>query len=184
VSPARRRPRGAGGRTAARAASGEGRPRTIEGSLDGTGLRVAIVLSRFNELIGERLLEGALRALDRHGVRPADVVVARVPGAFELPIVASRLARSGRHHAVVCLGAVLRGETPHFEWVAGEAARGIARVSQETGTPVLFGVLTVDTLEQALDRAGGKLGNRGAEAAQGAVEMATLLRALDSRERA
>ncbi len=129
------------------------------------------------------MLEGAVRALERRGVRPVHVTVARVPGAFELPLLARRLAASGDHDAVVCLGAVVRGETPHFEWVAGEAARGIARASQETGVPVLFGVLTVDTLEQALDRSGGKLGNKGADAALGAIEMATLLRALDRKSR-
>jgi 6,7-dimethyl-8-ribityllumazine synthase len=151
--------------------------------VDGAGLHVAIAVSRFNEVVGERLLDGALRALERHGVRLPDVTVARVPGAFELPLLARRLAASRDHDAVICLGAVLRGETPHFEWVAGEAARGIARASQETGVPILFGVLTVDTLEQALDRAGGKLGNRGADAALGAIEMASLLRAMDGKGR-
>lgn len=156
-------------------------PERIEGSLEGAGLRVAVLVSRFNEFIGERLLEGALRALEGHGVSPRDTAVVKVPGAFEIPVVAKRLARSGRYDAVVCLGAVLRGETPHFEWVAGEASRGIARAAYDTGVPVLFGVLTVDTLEQALDRSGGKLGNKGAEAATGAVEMATLVRALAER---
>jgi 6,7-dimethyl-8-ribityllumazine synthase len=137
-----------------------------------------VVASRFNELLGERLLAGALRALDRHGVDAKGVIVVRVPGAFEIPTVARQLALSGRQDAVVCVGAVLRGETPHFEWVAGEAARGIARAAEETGVPVLFGLVTVDTLEQALDRAGGKLGNRGADAASAAVEMANVLRAL------
>jgi 6,7-dimethyl-8-ribityllumazine synthase len=144
----------------------------------GTGLKVAVVLSRYNEFIGERLLEGARSALAKHGVHASDVAVVRVPGAFELPLVAKRLAASRRYNAVICLGAVLRGETPHFEFVAGEAARGIARASFETGIPVLFGVLTADTLDQALDRSGGKHGNKGAEAAAGAVEMATLLRSL------
>ena len=153
-------------------------PRTIEGSLVGRGLRIAVVASRFNELLGERLLAGALRTLGRHGVASENVLVARVPGAFEIPTIARHLARSGRHDAIVCVGAVLRGETPHFDWVAGEAARGIARTAEETGVPVLFGLVTVDTLEQALDRAGGKLGNRGADAAAAAVEMANVLRAL------
>jgi len=152
--------------------------RVIEGSLDGRGLRIGIVASRFNEMLGERLLEGALRALDRHGVESGHVTVARVPGAFEIPTVAGHMARSGRHDAIVCVGAVLRGETPHFEWVAGEAARGIARTAEQTGVPVLFGLVTVDTLEQALDRAGGKHGNRGADAAVAAVEMANVIRAL------
>jgi 6,7-dimethyl-8-ribityllumazine synthase len=176
VSPAR-------GPRAARRASGNGRasasaPRTIEGGLDGRGLRIAVVASRFNELLSERLLDGALRALDRHGVDAERVIVVRVPGAFEIPTVARQIARSGRHDAIVCVGAVLRGETPHFEWVAGEAARGIARTGEETGVPVLFGLVTVDTMEQALDRAGGKLGNRGADAAAAAVEMANVVRAL------
>jgi len=150
----------------------------VEGSIEGAGLRIAVVVSRFNEIVGDRLLEGALAALERRGVRPRDVLVAKVPGAFELPIVARRLARSGRHDAVVCLGAVIRGDTPHFEYVAGEASRGIARASYETGVPVLFGVLTTETLEQALERAGGAHGHKGVETAEGAIEMARLLRAL------
>jgi 6,7-dimethyl-8-ribityllumazine synthase len=150
----------------------------IEGTLDGAGLRIAVLLSRFNEPVGDRLLEGALRTLEHRGVRPGDILVVKVPGAFELPAVAKRLAGSGRHDAVVCLGAVVRGETPHFEYVAGEASRGIARTSYETGVPVLFGVLTADTVEQALERAGGRHGNKGAEAALGAIEMARLVRAL------
>ena len=157
-------------------------PRRIEGSLEGSGLRIAIVASRFNAFLGDRLLEGALGALREHGVRDADVTVVRVPGAFERPTAAGSLARSGSQDAVVGIGAVLRGETPHFEWVAGEAARGIARIGAETGVPVLFGVLTVNTMEQALDRAGGKLGNRGADAALAAIEMAHVARAL-RRER-
>jgi 6,7-dimethyl-8-ribityllumazine synthase len=157
--------------------------RVIEGSLDGKGLRIAVLLSRFNELIGNRLLEGALRALERRGVNPSDVLVVKVPGAFELPAMARRLAGSGRHDAVVCLGAVVRGETPHFDYVAGSAARGIARTSYETGVPVLFGVLTADTVDQALDRSGGKHGNKGVEAAEGAVEMARLVRALAGKGR-
>ena len=156
-------------------------PRVVEGSLQGSGLKIAVLLSRFNEFIGSRLLEGALSALGRRGVRARDILVVKVPGAFELPSVARRLARSGRHDAVVCLGAVLRGETPHFEYVAGEASRGIAQVSYETGVPVLFGVLTADTVEQALDRAGGSQGNKGVEAAEGAIEMARLVRALGAK---
>lgn len=156
-------------------------PRVVQGSLDGAGLRIAVLLSRFNELIGDRLLEGAVAALGRRGVRARDLLVVKVPGAFELPGVARRLARSGRHDAIVCLGAVVRGETPHFDYVAGEASRGIARVSYETGVPVLFGVLTADSVEQALDRAGGRHGNKGVEAAEGAIEMARLLRALRTK---
>ena len=158
-------------------------PRVVEGSLEGSGLRVAVLLSRFNEVVGSHLLTGALEALARRGVRAHDILVVKVPGAFELPAVARRLARSGRHDALVCLGAVVRGETPHFDYVAGEASRGIARVSYETGVPVLFGVLTADTVEQALDRAGGKHGNKGVEAADGAVEMARLVRALGTKGR-
>ena len=158
-------------------------PRTIEGTLDGTGLAIAVVASRFNELLGDRLLDGALATLERHRVAPADIVVVRVPGAFEIPTAAAHLARSGEWDAVVCVGAVLRGETPHFEWVAGEAARGIATIGVETGVPVLFGVVTVDTLEQALDRVGGKLGNRGSDAAAAAIEMVHVTRALGRKGR-
>jgi 6,7-dimethyl-8-ribityllumazine synthase len=153
----------------------------LEGSRDGKGLKIAVLVSRFNEIVGDRLLSGALDTLERRGVRPRDVLVAKVPGAFELPVVARRLARSGRHDAILCLGAVIRGETPHFDYVAGEASRGIARAAYETGVPVLFGVLTTDTLEQALARAGGAHGNKGAETAEDAIEMARLLRALGPR---
>lgn len=152
--------------------------RTLEGNLIGTGLRVAVVVSRHNEAVTGRLLAGALDALRRHGVAEDDVTVAWVPGGFELPLAARRLAASGDHDAVVCLGAVVRGETPHWEYIAGEAARGIARVGEETGVPAVFGVLTCDSLDQAVDRAGGKGGNKGAEAVLAAIEMANLLRAL------
>jgi 6,7-dimethyl-8-ribityllumazine synthase len=155
--------------------------KVLEGSRDGAGLKIAVLVSRFNEIVGERLLEGALLALARRGVRDRDVLVARVPGAFELPVAARRIARAGRHDAILCLGAVIRGETAHFDYVAGEASRGIARVAYETGVPVLFGLLTTETLEQALARAGGAQGNKGAEAAEGAIEMARLLRALPVR---
>ena len=168
-------------RTTARRRPAQGGPPRRRVSPAGTGLRFAVVLSRYNEFIGERLLEGALSALAKHGVDASAVAVVRVPGAFELPLIAKRLAASGRYDAVICLGAVLRGETPHFDFVAGEAARGIARASFETGVPVLFGVLTANTLDQALDRAGGKHGNKGAEVAQGAVEMATLVRSLPKK---
>lgn len=163
----------------ARASGGGSTPRILAGGDDGSGLRIGIALSRFNSAIGERLLGGALEALARHGVRPGDITVARVPGAFELPLAAARLAEG--HDAVVCLGAVIRGETPHFEYVAAEAARGIARLSQERGLPVLLGVLTVDTPEQALERSGGRLGNRGADAARAAIEMASLLKLMNAR---
>lgn len=141
--------------------------------------RFAVVVARFNELITERLLSGALLAFERHGVDQNRVDVARVPGSFEIPLVARRLAQSGRYAAVVCLGAVVRGETPHFEHVANQAAAGIARASFETGVPVLFGVLTTDTVDQALDRAGIKAGNKGYEAVVDAIEMADLLRQID-----
>jgi len=157
--------------------------RTIEGTLDGKGLAIAVVASRFNELLGDRLLQGALDTLERHGVSSTDIVVVRVPGAFEIPTAVAHLARSQQWDAVVCVGAVLRGETPHFEWVAGEAARGIAKVAVETGVPVLFGIVTVDTMEQALDRVGGKMGNRGADAAAAAIEMAHVTRALGRKGR-
>jgi 6,7-dimethyl-8-ribityllumazine synthase len=151
-----------------------------EGSPSGAGLRVGIVASRFNELIGQRLLDGARNALRRAGVADDDVAVAWVPGAVELPLVARRLAESGRVDAVVTLGAVIRGETDHYDHVCGIAASGVARASADTGVPVTFGVLTTDTLEQALQRVGGKVGNAGADAASAAIEMATLLRELPS----
>ena len=153
---------------------------TWEGSPSGAGVRVGIVASRFNELIGQRLLDGARNALRRAGVADNDVSVAWVPGAVELPLVARRLAQSGRVDAVVTLGAVIRGETDHYDHVCSIAASGIARASADTGVPVTFGVLTTDTLEQALQRAGGKVGNAGADAASAAIEMATLLRDLPS----
>jgi len=152
-------------------------PRAVEGRPDGKGLRIAIACARFNAAVCERLLAGAVSELERLGVRSEDIVIARVPGAFELPLVALHLARGGAD-AVVCLGAVVRGETPHFEYVAGATAGGIARVAEQTGVPVLFGVLTTETWEQALERAGGRVGNKGTEAAAGAVEMANLVRAL------
>lgn len=156
---------------------GRGRGRTLEGSGNGEGLSIGVIVSRFNPEIGERLLEGARRALAEAGVRPGATDEVRVPGAFELPWTARAMALSRRYDAIVCLGAVVRGGTPHFDFVAGEAARGIARVSQETGVPVLFGVLTTNTMEQAMDRSGGSMGNRGADAALAAIEMARLARA-------
>lgn len=151
---------------------------TYEGSFDGRRLRVAVVAGRFNETIGKRLLAGALDCLRRHGVADDAVTVAWVPGAFEIPSVATRLASSGEFDAVVCVGAVIRGETPHFDYVASHAARGIGEASVRTGVPVTFGVLTTDTTEQAAERSGGKLGNKGFEAAQAAIEMANLFAAL------
>lgn len=151
---------------------------TFEGKLNGKGLRFALVVGRFNDLISNQLLQGALDNLKRHDVADNDVDVAWVPGAFEMPLVAGRLAASGSYDAVVCLGAVIRGGTPHFEYVAAEAAKGIAKVSLDTGIPVVFGVLTTDTIEQAVERAGTKAGNKGWAAATSALEMANLLRAL------
>jgi 6,7-dimethyl-8-ribityllumazine synthase len=146
-----------------------------EGMLNGKGLKFALVVGRFNELISSRLHEGALDCLRRHDVAEGDVDVAWVPGAFEMPLIAQKLAVSGRYDAVVCLGAVIRGGTPHFDYVAGEAAKGIAKVSLDSGVPVIFGVLTTDTIEQAIDRAGTKAGNKGADAALAAIELVDLL---------
>lgn len=151
---------------------------TFEGTLDGAGLRVGIVCSRFNELVVDRLLDGARRGLRRHGVAEADVDVAWVPGAFELPVAVQAMAASGRYDAVVAVGAVIRGATAHFEHVAGPCASQLAAIAVATGVPVMFGVLTVDTIEQALERAGSKAGNKGEEAAVGAIEMARLLRSV------
>ncbi|MCA1697169.1 MAG: 6,7-dimethyl-8-ribityllumazine synthase, partial [Actinobacteria bacterium] len=146
------------------------------GKLDATGLRLGVVVARFNDLVAQRLLEGAVDSFVRHGGDPDAVTVAWVPGSFEIPIAAQELAASGTVDAVVCLGVVIRGDTAHFELVAGEAARGTAAVFPATGVPASFGVLTVESLEQALDRAGGKHGNKGADAALAAVEMVRLLR--------
>lgn len=155
--------------------------RTFEGGLEGKELRLAITVSRFNDFVTQRLLEGARSALERYGVGADSADIAYVPGSFELPLVASRMAKSGHYDAVICLGAVIRGETPHFDYVAGEAARGIARAGQDTGVPVIFGVITANTLEQALERAGGEVGNKGYDAVVSAIEMANLLRQVDER---
>ena len=151
------------------------------GSLRGEGVRVAIACGRFNDLITERLLAGARDGLLRHGVDEASITEAWVPGAFELPLAASRLASSGEYDAVICLGAVIRGATGHYEHVAGQCAAGIARVALDTGVPVVFGVLTTETIEQALERAGTKAGNKGYESAETALEMVDLLRQLPKR---
>ncbi|MEK7317378.1 MAG: 6,7-dimethyl-8-ribityllumazine synthase [Candidatus Eisenbacteria bacterium] len=150
----------------------------------GSGLRIAVVVARFNDRITNRLLLGAFGVLEAAGVRAKDLAVVFVPGAFELPFAARRLAASRRYDAVICLGAVVRGGTPHFDFVAGEAARGIASASEETGVPVLFGVLTTDSARQALDRSGGRLGNRGADAARAGIEMAQVARGLRARRSA
>lgn len=147
------------------------------------GRRFAIVVARFNSMVTERLLEGARRAFDEHGVAEEHVDVAWVPGSWEIPVAARRLAESGVYGAVVCIGAVIRGETAHFEYVAGEAARGIAQAATDTGVPMLFGVLTTYNLEDALERAGGKHGNKGYEAAESALEMANLMARLPEVER-
>ena len=148
----------------------------IEGALQGEGLRVAVAVARFNSFITDRLLGGALDGLRRHGVADGDTTVVRVPGAWELPVVVKALADSGKYDAVICLGAVIRGDTPHVDYVAGEAAKGIGQVMLHTGVPVAFGVLTTNTLEQAIDRAGAKSGNKGFDAAATVIEMASVLR--------
>lgn len=149
---------------------------THEGMMTASGLRFAVVLSRFNSLIGDRLLEGALDTLHRHGAGEDDITLVRVPGAFEIPLATSELAKTGTFDAVICLGAVIRGATAHFDYVAGPLASGLASIAVQTGVPVLFGVLTTDTIEQALERAGTKAGNKGADVASAAIEMANLLR--------
>ncbi|ASS75062.1 6,7-dimethyl-8-ribityllumazine synthase [Tumebacillus algifaecis] len=146
----------------------------FEGNLIGTGLKVGVVVGRFNEFIGSKLLSGALDAFKRHGLEEDDVEVAWVPGAFEIPLVAQKMAQSGRYDAVITIGAVIRGSTPHFDFVCNEAAKGVSKVALETGVPTIFGVLTVDTIEQAIERAGTKAGNKGWEAAVTAIEMANL----------
>jgi 6,7-dimethyl-8-ribityllumazine synthase len=156
-------------------------PQVHEGSLDARELRVGLVVARFNELFTEKLLAGALDCLRRHGADDRNVQVVRVPGSFEVPLAAKVLAESGRVDAVVCLAAVIRGATPHFDLVAGEIAKGIASVGLATGVPITFGVLTTDTLEQAVERSGTKQGNKGWDAAQAAIEMANVLRALRQR---
>lgn len=152
--------------------------RIIEGKLDAKGLKVAIVVSRFNSFICERLLEGATDALLRHNADDGDIDVIRVPGAFEIPLVAKKLATSGRYDGVVCLGAVIRGATPHFDYVCSEVSKGVASVSLDTDIPIAFGVITTDTIEQAIERAGSKAGNKGAEAAMVVIEMLNLFRAI------
>jgi 6,7-dimethyl-8-ribityllumazine synthase len=151
---------------------------TFEGQLSAAGLRFAIIVSRFNSFITERLLSGAMDALQRTGADSGQVDVVKVPGSWEVPLVAGELARGKRYDAVICLSAVIRGETPHFDYVAAEAAKGIAHASASSGVPVAFGVLTTNTLEQAIDRAGAKGGNKGFDAAMTAIEMANLMKQL------
>ncbi|MCK0537464.1 6,7-dimethyl-8-ribityllumazine synthase [Alcanivorax quisquiliarum] len=152
--------------------------KTIEGVLTGVSGRFAIVVARFNSFVVEALLEGAVDALVRHGVKQADIEIIRVPGAWELPVAVKRIADKNSYDAIITLGAVIRGGTAHFEYVAGEAAKGIASIQNSTGVPVAFGVLTVDTIEQAIERSGTKAGNKGAEAALSALEMVSLLKQL------
>jgi len=150
-------------------------PEEITGNIIGTEKSFAIVVSRFNELISASLLRGAVDTLTRHGVDEEDITIVWTPGAFDIPLVAKILAESGKHNAIIALGCVIRGATAHFEYVAGEAASGISQVSMQTGVPVLFGILTTDTIEQAIERAGTKSGNKGADAAMAAIEMACLI---------
>jgi 6,7-dimethyl-8-ribityllumazine synthase len=152
--------------------------KVIEGQLSSAGLKFAIVVSRFNNFISERLVAGALDALARTGCKDEDIEIVKVPGSWEVPLAAKTVAATGRHDAVICLSAVIRGDTPHFDYVAAEAAKGIANMSLQTGVPMAFGVLTTNTLEQAIDRAGTKGGNRGFDAAMTAIEMANLMRRL------
>jgi 6,7-dimethyl-8-ribityllumazine synthase len=152
--------------------------KTFEGNLLGKGLKFGLVVSRFNEFFSQKLLDGARDALVRHGVVEADVDVAWTPGSFEMPLIAQKLAVSKRYDAVICLGAVIRGGTPHFDYIASEVAKGIAKVGLDTGVPVIFGVITTDNLEQAIERSGTKDGNKGFDAAVSAIEMANLMKAL------
>lgn len=152
--------------------------KTFEGSLLGKGLKFGIVISRFNEFITGRLLEGAQDALARHGVNEQDVDVVKAPGSFEIPLLAKKMVQTGKYDAVICLGAIVRGGTPHFDYLAAEVTKGIAQVALESALPVIHGVITADTLEQAIERAGTKLGNKGFEAAVAAIEMANVVKGL------
>ncbi len=150
----------------------------FEGKLLGEGLRFGLVISRFNEFISKKLLEGAQDALLRHGVREEDIDIAWTPGSFEIPLIAKKLAQAKKYDAIICLAAVIRGGTPHFQYIAAEVTKGIAKVGLETGLPVIYGVITADTLEQAVERAGTKAGNRGFDAAMSAIEMANLIKSV------
>lgn len=152
----------------------------IEGKLDASGLKVGLAISRFNSFISERLLEGSIDALLRHGAKEGDLDVVRVPGAFELPLATKKMVESGKYDAVICLGAVIRGATPHFDYVSAEVTKGIASVSLDAGVPVAFGVLTTDNIEQAVERAGSKSGNKGFEAAVTVIEMVNLFRSMEA----
>ena len=152
--------------------------KVYEGQLVGKELKFGIVVGRFNEFISQKLLTGALDALNRHGVKEEDIEVAWVPGSFEIPLAAKKMAESGEYDAVICLGAVIRGDTPHFDYVCAEAAKGVAKAGFDSDRPVIFGIITTDTIEQAIERAGTKAGNKGWEAALGALEMANLMEEL------
>jgi 6,7-dimethyl-8-ribityllumazine synthase len=152
--------------------------KVYQGNLIGTGLKIGIINSRFNEFITSKLLSGALDALVRHDVKDEDIEIAWVPGAYEIPMTAQRMASSEKYDAIICLGAVIRGATPHFDYIAAEASKGIAQVGLKTGLPVIFGVITTDTIEQAIERAGTKVGNKGTEAAVTAIEMANLFKSI------
>ncbi len=152
--------------------------RIIEGELQAKGLKIGIIMSRFNDFITNKLLDGARDALLRHGAKEEDIDVIKVPGSFEIPMIAKKLAEKGSYHAIICLGTVIRGATPHFEYIAAEVSKGIAQASMETGVPIAFGVITCDTIEQAVERAGTKSGNKGWDAANTAIEMARLLKKL------
>jgi len=152
--------------------------KVYQGALLAQGLRFALVVSRFNEFISSRLLDGAQDALLRHGAKEEDIEIAWTPGSFEIPLIAQKMAESKKYSAVICLGAIIRGGTPHFDYVAAEASKGIAKVSLDTGVPVIFGIITADTLEQAIERAGTKEGNMGAKAAVGGIEMANLIKSI------
>ncbi len=154
-------------------------PKFLEGKIDAKGLKFALVVSRYNDFINDRLLEGALDALTRNGAKAEDLSIAKVPGAFEIPLAAKKMADSGAYDAVVCLGCVIRGATPHFEYISSEVAKGIAKVSLESGVPVSFGVITADNLEQAIERAGTKAGNKGWDAALSAIEMINLFKTME-----
>jgi 6,7-dimethyl-8-ribityllumazine synthase len=152
--------------------------KTYEGNLLGKGLKFGVVVSRFNEFFSQKLLAGAQDALVRHGVNETDIEVAWTPGSFEIPLIAQKMAESKKYNAVICLGAVIRGGTPHFDYIAAEVSKGIANVGLRTGVPVIFGVITTDTLEQAIERSGTKDGNKGFDAAVSAIEMANLVKAI------
>jgi 6,7-dimethyl-8-ribityllumazine synthase len=154
-------------------------PKIIEAKLLAEGKKFSLVVSRFNDFISDRLLEGALDALLRSGAKDEDIDIVKVPGAFEIPLMAKKMAATKRYHAVICLGAVIRGATPHFEYVSAEVSKGVAAVGLDTGIPVIFGIVTTDTIEQAIERAGTKAGNKGWSAAIAAIEMANLIEAVD-----